>query len=364
VFKGRNFLQMNNAILITGGAGFIGSNFVRRWLQHENSSAVVLDSLTYAGVERNLAEIADTARLTFIHGDINDEPSLESIFRQYKPQAVVHFAAETHVDRSIVSPDLFIRTNVNGTFALLRQALNYYNAAGTAQHNFRFLHVSTDEVYGTLSRGDPPFCETTPYAPNSPYAASKAASDHFVRVYHRTFGLPTIITRSSNNYGPNQFPEKLIPLVTLNALDGNALPVYGDGLHVRDWLYVEDHCDAIRSVLKKGKPGESYNVGSGSEMTNIDVVKTICAILDELRPAHEPYASLIKHVEDRPGHDRRYAMNSTKLRSEMGWQPAHTFGSAIRKTVEWYVLNSDWVRHFRSSDHRSRVPIRPPGEKG
>jgi dTDP-glucose 4,6-dehydratase len=346
---------MKDLILVTGGAGFIGSNFVHRWLEQESSAVVVLDALTYAGVERNLAANRDT-RFTFVHGDINDEVLVEKLFRQYEPRAIVHFAAESHVDRSIVAPDAFIRTNIHGTFSLLRQALNYYKSIANP-NDFRFLHVSTDEVYGSLGPNDPGFAETTPYAPNSPYSASKAASDHLVRAYHHTYGLPTLITNCSNNYGPFQFPEKLIPLVTLNAIEGNALPVYGDGLNVRDWLYVEDHCDAIRAVLKNGKAGETYNVGGDSEMTNIQVVKTICSILDELRPKPKAHDSLITYVKDRPGHDRRYAINASKVRNEIGWRPAHNFTTGIRKTVAWYLNNSEWVEHVRSGEYKKWVAM-------
>jgi dTDP-glucose 4,6-dehydratase len=346
---------MKDSILITGGAGFIGSNFAQQWVRQEKASVIVLDALTYAGVERNLSEIRDNSRFTFIHGDINDEQLVKELLRRHEPRAIVHFAAESHVDRSIVAPDEFIRTNINGTFSLLRQALDYFKSSNSP--DFRFLHVSTDEVYGSLDPGDPAFSETTAYAPNSPYSASKAASDHLVRAYHHTYGLPTLITNCSNNYGPFQFPEKLIPLVTLNALEGNALPVYGDGLNVRDWLYVEDHCDAIRVVLKHGTPGETFNVGGDSEMTNIEVVKTICAILDELQPKSKPHESLITYVKDRPGHDRRYAINANKLREEIGWRPAHNFVTGIRKTVQWYLDNSDWVEHVRSGEYQKWVAL-------
>jgi dTDP-glucose 4,6-dehydratase len=347
---------MEDLILVTGGAGFIGSNFIHQWLEQETSSIVVLDALTYAGVERNLAANRVNSRFTFVHGDINDEALVQDLFRQYQPRAIVHFAAESHVDRSIVAPDAFIRTNIHGTFSLLRQALNYHKALAAPQE-FIFLHVSTDEVYGSLGPNDLAFSETTPYAPNSPYSASKAASDHLVRAYHHTYGLPTLITNCSNNYGPFQFPEKLIPLVTLNAIEGNPLPVYGDGLNVRDWLYVEDHCDAIRAVLKNGTPGETYNVGGDSEMTNVEVVKTICTILDELCPKARPHESLITYVKDRPGHDRRYAINATKLRNEIGWRPAHNFRKGIRKTVEWYLDNSEWVEHVRSGEYKNWVAL-------
>ncbi len=346
---------MQETILVTGGAGFIGSNFVHRYLAEEDASVVVLDALTYAGVEKNLEAVANEPRFQFVRGDINDEALVQRLLETFQPRAIVHFAAESHVDRSIVGPDAFINTNIHGTFNLLQCARRYFAADPEVRKNFRFLHVSTDEVYGTLGPNDPPFTESTPYAPNSPYSASKAASDHLVRAYHHTYGLPTLITNCSNNYGPYQFPEKLIPLVLLNAVEGKPLPVYGDGLNVRDWLYVEDHCDAIRAVLAKGRPGETYNIGGNSEMKNIDVVKTICAILDELRPAATPRASLITHVKDRPGHDRRYAIDASKVRKEIGWVPKETFASGIRKTVEWFLANPEWVEHVRSGEYKKWV---------
>jgi dTDP-glucose 4,6-dehydratase len=346
---------MIRPVLVTGGAGFIGSNFVHRWLAAENAPVVVLDALTYAGVRKNLEPFGDDRRLTFIHGDINDRELVVRLLAEHAPRAVVHFAAESHVDRSILGPDAFIRTNINGTFTLLQAALSYYRERGGEE--FRFLHVSTDEVYGSLGPAEAAFKETTAYAPNSPYSASKAASDHLVRAYHHTYGLPTLITNCSNNYGPYQFPEKLIPLMVLNALEGKALPVYGDGRNVRDWLYVVDHCDAIRTVLAKGTPGETYNIGGRNEMANIEVVRAICALLDELRPAAggKPYASLITYVKDRPGHDRRYAIDTTKITMELGWQPQETFASGIRKTIQWYLDHPEWVRLVRSGEYQKWI---------
>jgi len=346
---------MDDCVLVTGGAGFIGSNFVHRWLSTEDSSIVVLDALTYAGVKKNLDPAQQNPRLTFVHGDINDGGLISNLLEKHQPRAILHFAAESHVDRSIVGPDAFIRTNINGTFSLLQCALAYQRAQGEAGKKFRFLHVSTDEVYGSLGPNDPPFSEKTPYAPNSPYAASKAASDHLVRAYHHTYGLPTLITNCSNNYGPYQFPEKLIPLMVLHALEGKPLPVYGDGRNVRDWLYVEDHCDAIRAVLAKGRPGETYNVGGNSEMTNIEVVKSICALVDELDPKPQKRESLVTYVKDRPGHDRRYAIDATKISTEIGWNPTCTFAAGMRKTVEWILGNPEWVKHVRSGEYQKWV---------
>lgn len=343
-------------ILVTGGAGFIGSNFVRRWLETETGNVVVLDSLTYAGVKQNLEGIDPDSRLFFVHGNINDGELVEQLLNQYWPRAIVHFAAESHVDRSIIAPDEFIRTNINGTFTLLEKALAYYRMRGAAGKTFRFLHVSTDEVYGSLGQQDPPFSETTPYAPNSPYSASKASSDLLVRAYHRTYELPTFITNCSNNYGPYQFPEKLIPLTILNALAEEPLPVYGDGLNVRDWLYVGDHCDAIRLVLAQGKVGETYNIGGNNEKTNVEIVKTVCALLDEFRPRTGPsYASLMTYVKDRPGHDRRYAIDARKIRQELGWTPQKTFLSGLRKTVQWYLDHPYWVKLVRSGEYRKWI---------
>ncbi len=338
-------------ILVTGGAGFIGSNFVLDWMRAEPGDVVTLDKLTYAGNLANLASLEDEPRHTFVRGDICDAELVLSLLRRHKPDAVVHFAAESHVDRSISDPGEFVRTNVNGTLNLLQQSRTYWDSLDAEQkENFRFLAVSTDEVYGTLGPDDPAFTEETPYAPNSPYAASKAGSDHLVRAWHHTFGFPTLTTNCSNNYGPYHFPEKLIPLVILKALDGEPLPVYGDGQNVRDWLYVLDHCEGIRTVLARGKPGETYNIGGSNERKNIDVVTTICDILDELRPSSSigSRRSLITFVKDRPGHDRRYAIDATKIRRELGWTPKTSFEPGIRATVEWYLANLPWVNDVRS----------------
>ena len=345
-------------ILVTGGAGFIGANFVLDWLAHESEPVLNLDKLTYAGNLDNLTGIAGDARHVFVRADISERSVVERLLAEHKPRAILHFAAESHVDRSIHGPGEFIQTNVVGTFELLEAARSYWGTlAPEAQGKFRFLHVSTDEVYGSLGRNDPQFSETTPYAPNSPYAASKASSDHLVRAYHHTYGLPTVITNCSNNYGPRQFPEKLIPLVLLNALAGKPLPVYGDGMNVRDWLYVGDHCSALRVVVARGQPGETYNVGGNSEKTNIAVVRTVCAILDELRPqsAHKPHASLITFVKDRPGHDRRYAIDARKIERELNWRPAENFADGIRKTVQWYLDHSAWVKNVVSGDYQKWV---------
>jgi len=348
---------MRDTVMITGGAGFIGSNFVRRWMAKESSRVVVLDDLTYAGIKQNLSEFNAAPRFRFVKGDINDEGLVARLFEVEQPKAILHFAAESHVDRSVASPGEFIRTNIHGTFNLLQCARTYVAAQGASGHEFRFLHVSTDEVYGSLGPDDAAFSEITPYTPNSPYSASKAASDHLVRAYHHTYGLPTLVTNCSNNYGPFQFPEKLIPLMILNALNGKPLPVYGDGLNVRDWLYVTDHCDAIIAVLAKGKIGETYNVGGNSEMSNIVVVKTVCALLDELAPMKDgrEHASLISYVKDRPGHDRRYAIDAGKIRRELGWEPNETFTSGIRKTVEWYLGNPKWIELVRSGEYKQWV---------
>jgi dTDP-glucose 4,6-dehydratase len=346
---------MEDTILVTGGAGFIGSNFVLRWMQRERSSLVNLDKLTYAGNLQNLASIADNSRYEFVQGDIGDRELVGSLLNRRQPRAVVHFAAESHVDRSILGPDDFIRTNIDGTFALLETTRAYWKSL-SENPDFRFLHVSTDEVYGSLGPDDPPFSETTPYAPNSPYAASKAASDHLVRAYHHTYGLPTLTTNCSNNYGRFQFPEKLIPLMILNALNGKPLPVYGDGLNVRDWLYVEDHCEAIATVLQYGKTGETYNIGGWNEKRNIDIVHLICDILDELAGQRESSRrSLVTFVKDRPGHDRRYAMDARKIERELGWRPKETFETGIRKTVRWYLENQEWVRNVTTGDYRKWI---------
>lgn len=349
---------MTDTVLITGGAGFIGSNFVLQWLTHESAALLNLDNLTYAGNPANLASMEDNPRYSFVRGDINDRELLRSLFAERKPAAIVHFAAESHVDRSILGPEEFIRTNIHGTFSLLEEARRYYNElTADDQQRFRFLHVSTDEVYGSLGENDPAFCETTPYAPNSPYAASKAASDHLVRAWYHTYKFPTLTTNCSNNYGPFQFPEKLIPLIIHNALRGKTLPVYGDGQNVRDWLYVEDHCAAIRCVLRNGRAGETYNVGGRSERRNLDVVRTICAVLDELRPSspHCPHNQLITFVPDRPGHDRRYAIDSSRIEHELDWRPQTSFEEGIRSTVVWYLNHADWVAAITSGSYREWI---------
>jgi len=343
-------------ILVTGGAGFIGSNFVLDWIEKDASPVVNLDQLTYAGNLQNLAALKEDARHTFVRGDIANRELVASLLQQHRPRAIVHFAAESHVDRSIHGPGEFIQTNVVGTFALLEEARTYWSAlTGPERDAFRFLHVSTDEVYGSLGSDDPAFSEETPYAPNSPYAASKAGSDHLVRAYHHTYGMPTITTNCSNNYGPFQFPEKLIPLTILNALEGKPLPVYGDGRNVRDWLYVRDHCEGIRVALEKGRPCETYNIGGNAERANIDVVRLICTILDELRPHGTPRSNLITFVKDRPGHDRRYAINAGKIRQALGWQPQQRFETGLRATVEWYLANREWVKSVTSGEYRSWV---------
>jgi dTDP-glucose 4,6-dehydratase len=349
---------MQNLILVTGGAGFIGSNFVLQWLAHEPARVVNLDKITYAGNPRNLDSVAAHPGYRFEQGDIVDRDLVSRLLQSERPRAIVHFAAESHVDRSIHGPDDFVRTNVNGTFSLLEEARAYWSALPEANRRaFRFLHVSTDEVYGSLGPSDPAFTETTPYAPNSPYSASKAASDHLVRAYYHTYGLPTLTTNCSNNYGPYQFPEKLIPLMILNACDGKPLPVYGDGQNVRDWMYVEDHCDAIRTVLAKGQVGETYNVGGGNEKKNLEIVETICELLDELRPSDAvvPHRRLVSFVKDRPGHDRRYAMDTRKIDRELHWRPKETFDTGIRKTVVWYLQHEDWVREVTSGAYRQWI---------
>ncbi|HUJ87100.1 MAG TPA: dTDP-glucose 4,6-dehydratase [Burkholderiales bacterium] len=332
-------------LLVTGGAGFIGSNFVLSTLAQTGEAVLNLDKLTYAGNLANLAALEGDARHVFVRGDICDRALVRRLLAERRPRAIVHFAAESHVDRSIDGPAEFVQTNVVGTFCLLEEARAHWAALpGAEQASFRFLHVSTDEVYGSLGADDPAFSETTPYAPNSPYAASKSASDHLVRAYRHTYGLPTLTTNCSNNYGPYQFPEKLIPLVIRNALAGKPLPVYGDGKNVRDWLYVLDHCAALRQVLDRGRPGETYNIGGASQRTNIDVVQRICAILDRLQPrAGGLYADLISFVKDRPGHDRRYAIDSAKIRAELGWRPRESFESGMEKTVHWYLANTGWA---------------------
>ena len=344
-------------ILITGGAGFIGSHFVLDWLKGSDETVVNLDALTYAGNLANLASLASDARHVFVHGDIGDRALLDQLLSQHQPRAVLHFAAESHVDRSIHGPGAFIHTNVQGTFTLLEATRAYWSAlAGDAKTAFRFHHVSTDEVFGSLAPADPAFTEANIYAPNSPYSASKAASDHLVRAWHHTYGLPVLTSHCSNNYGPLHFPEKLIPLMIVNALDGKPLPVYGDGQQIRDWLYVADHCSAIRTIVAKGIPGQTYNIGGFNEIANLEIVRQVCALLDEMRPdAAGPHARLIRFVTDRPGHDRRYAIDARKIEQELGWRPAETFASGIRKTVRWYLDNPDWVANVRSGAYREWV---------
>ena len=343
-------------ILVTGAAGFIGANFVLDWFGQCQEPVVNLDKLTYAGNLENLASLQSNPNHVFVHGDIGDRALLDRLLAEHRPRAVVNFAAESHVDRSIHGPEDFIQTNVVGTFHLLEAVRAYWGSLdGDAKTAFRFLHVSTDEVYGTLGPEDAPFTEITPYTPNSPYSASKAASDHLVRAYHHTYGLPVLTTNCSNNYGPHHFPEKLIPLMIVNALAGKPLPVYGDGMQVRDWLYVKDHCSAIRRVLDAGRLGETYNVGGWNEKPNIEIVKTVCALLDDLRPRADglSYSTQVTYVKDRPGHDRRYAIDATKIHRELGWKPAETFDTGIRKTVQWYLGNADWVAHVQSGDYRN-----------
>lgn len=342
-------------ILVTGGAGFIGSNFVLDWLKVNQEPVLNLDALTYAGNLENLDSLKGDSRHVFVQGNICDKDLVSSLLSQYKPRAIVHFAAESHVDRSIFGPDLFFQTNVMGTLNLLECAKAFYDQELSAEEKeqFRFLHVSTDEVYGSLGFDDPAFTEETPYRPNSPYSASKASSDHAVRAWFHTYGFPVLTTNCSNNYGPYQFPEKLIPLVISNALARKPLPIYGDGLNIRDWLYVGDHCSAIRCVLEKGKLGETYNVGGHNERNNITIVKTICTILDEVKPHPDgSYADLITFVKDRPGHDRRYAIDSTKLQTQLGWKPQECFETGIRKTVEWYLSHQTWVKNVQSGAYR------------
>jgi len=348
---------MGNTILVTGGAGFIGSNFILQRMKADQVPVINLDKLTYAGNLRNLETIAGNPGYEFVQGDIGDRDLVRRLLEKHQPGAVVHFAAESHVDRSIRGPDDFIRTNVDGTFALLEETRAYWTALSPEpQKQFRFLHVSTDEVFGSLGPDDPPFCETTPYAPNSPYAASKAASDHLVRAYHHTYGLPTVTTNCSNNYGRFQFPEKLIPLMILNARDGKPLPVYGDGKNVRDWLYVEDHCEAIASVLGRGRPGETYNVGGWNEKPNLEIVEAICDLVDEMQPGSGGCRrELITFVKDRPGHDRRYAMDARKIERELGWKPKETLESGLRKTVRWYLENNEWVREVTTGSYRQWI---------
>jgi len=337
--------------LVTGGSGFIGSNFILKSRKEHKARIINLDLLTYAGNPENLKDLADDKDYQFIHGDIGSLELVQSIFERYTPDAVVNFAAESHVDRSILGPEAFIKTNIQGTFRLLQAALEYWE--NHKKKSFRFLHVSTDEVYGSLGPDDPPFKETTPYAPNSPYAASKASSDHLVRSYFHTYGLPALITNCSNNYGPRQFPEKLIPLMILNAREGKPLPVYGDGMNIRDWLYVDDHCEALVKVLEKGGVGETYNIGGNCEKANIDIVRTICAIMDEIFPdsPYMPHSSLIAFVKDRPGHDRRYAMDASRIMRQLGWTPLMSFDEGLRVTIRWYLDHPEWVDSIRTGEY-------------
>ncbi|HEV7674621.1 MAG TPA: dTDP-glucose 4,6-dehydratase [Candidatus Angelobacter sp.] len=344
-------------ILVTGGAGFIGSNFILHWLGSEASSVINLDKLTYAGNLSNLRSVSAHERHSFVQGDINDRDLVSGLLESYQPDAVVHFAAESHVDRSIHGAEEFIQTNVVGTFNLLQEVRHYWSGLEREKkRNFRFLHISTDEVYGSLSKEAPAFCETTAYAPNSPYSASKASADHLVRAFHHTYDLPTLTTNCSNNYGPYQFPEKLIPLMIHNAISGLRLPVYGDGQNVRDWIYVADHCEAVRTVLNHGKVGHTYNIGGESEQTNLDVVKGICAVLADLRPGAD-YEALIEFVKDRPGHDKRYAIDIRKIRQELGWCPTESFSSGLSKTVRWYLGNPDWVSEVTSGSYRKWIDL-------
>lgn len=348
---------MQDRIVVTGGAGFIGSNFILQQLQDSSVRLVNFDKLTYAGNLGNLVRVAEDPRYTFVQGDVTDRNAVSALLEEHRPAAIVHFAAESHVDRSIRGPEDFIKTNIEGTFVLLEEARAYWaGLSGNDRDSFRFLHVSTDEVFGSLGPNDAPFAETTQYAPNSPYAASKAASDHLVRAYHHTYGLPTLTTNCSNNYGRFQFPEKLIPLMILNARDGKALPVYGDGQNVRDWLYVGDHCEAIATVLRRGKAGETYNIGGWNERPNLEIVHTICDLVDEVAPGKgASRRELITFVKDRPGHDRRYAMNAGKIERELGWKPKETLETGLRKTVRWYLENHDWVASVTSGSYRQWI---------
>jgi len=354
-------------ILVTGGAGFIGANFVLDWLAQSDETVINLDALTYAGNHENLASLAGDKRHVFVQGDIGDSALVARLLDKYQPRAIVNFAAESHVDRSIHGPEDFIQTNIVGTFRLLEAVRAYWNdRPDEAKQNFRFLHVSTDEVYGSLAKDDPAFTENNRYEPNSPYSASKAASDHLVRAYHHTYGLPVLTTNCSNNYGPYHFPEKLIPLMIVNALAGKSLPVYGDGQQIRDWLYVKDHCSAIRRVLEAGRLGETYNIGGWNEKPNLDIVHTVCALLDELRPQADgkSYREQITYVTDRPGHDRRYAIDASKIERELGWKPAETFETGIRKTVQWYLENQNWVANVLSGAYRDWLEKNYAGRAG
>jgi dTDP-glucose 4,6-dehydratase len=344
-------------ILVTGGAGFIGANFVLDWLAADGEPVVNLDLLTYAGNLGNLAAIANDDRHQFVRGDIGDLALVPALLARHRPRAIVNFAAETHVDRSIQGPAAFVATNVVGTFGLLESTRAWWSTLAASEREvFRFVHVSTDEVYGSLSATDPAFNEGTPYAPNSPYSASKAAADHLVRAYHHTYGLPTLTTNCSNNYGPRQFPEKLIPLMIVNALAGRPLPIYGDGNNVRDWLYVGDHCAAIRAVIERGRPGETYNIGGNAEMRNVDVVRTLCTRLAEAKPGRD-YSALVAFVKDRPGHDRRYAIDAAKVMRETGWAPAETFETGMRHTVRWYLDNADWLAKVANKEYQKWISL-------
>lgn len=346
-------MNASSPLLITGAAGFIGSALVRQLIEETGERIVSFDALTYAGNPLSLGAALQSPRHTFVHGDIRDAAAVKTVLEQHRPRAILHLAAESHVDRSIHGPAEFVSTNVEGTLVLLQAALAYWKALPQAEAAaFRFHHISTDEVFGSLGPHDPAFSETTAYAPNSPYSASKAGSDHLVRAWHHTYGLPTLMTNCSNNYGPYQFPEKLVPLMILNAREGKPLPVYGDGRNVRDWLYVDDHARALRLVLERGRPGETYNVGGDAERANLDVVQQLCAILDELLPQQAPHARLITYVSDRPGHDRRYAIDFSKLESELGWRPRESFESGLRKTVQWYLDSGEWLDSVRSGDYQ------------
>lgn len=346
-------------IVVTGGAGFIGSNFILDWLAQSDEAILNIDKLTYAGNLHNLRTLQHDARHIFVKADINNAEKISQLLREYRPRAILNFAAESHVDRSIHGPAEFINTNINGSFQLLEASRAYWQNLPEADKNaFRFLHVSTDEVFGSLAPNDAPFSESTAYAPNSPYSASKAASDHLVRAYHHTYGLPTLTTHCSNNYGPYHFPEKLIPLVITNALAGKPLPIYGNGQQIRDWLYVSDHCAAIRQVLAQAKAGASYNIGGWNEQTNLDVVEKICALLDQLRPKSSGhYRDQINFVKDRPGHDQRYAIDARKIEKDLGWKPAETFDTGLRKTIEWYLQNGEWIRQVQSGEYVNWVNL-------
>jgi|KBSMisStaDraftv2_1062788.scaffolds.fasta_scaffold19563_2 dTDP-glucose 4,6-dehydratase len=361
-------MTSSSPVLVTGGAGFIGSNFVLDWIAATGEPVVTLDALTYAGNRENLAALDADPRHVFVQGDILDRALVDELLDRHRPRALIHFAAESHVDRSIHGPAAFVKTNVEGTFTLLEAARQHWSKLpDTERAAFRFLHVSTDEVYGSLLPDAPAFAETHPHAPNSPYSASKAASDHLVRAWHHTYGLPVLTTNCSNNYGPYHFPEKLIPLMIVNALAGKPLPVYGDGMQVRDWLYVTDHCAAIREVLARGRIGETYNVGGWNEKPNVEIVETVCALLDEMRPDPQgPYRRLVTHVTDRPGHDRRYAIDARKIERELGWRPQETFESGLRKTVRWYLDHAGWVERVQTGAYRdwlsTNYSARSPGD--